>query len=61
LKIKNPSQVPKVMFTVIDENMPNAKADIEQDVNQNLNLPDFFKTRGYDFKEHHHRHGRHHH
>jgi len=38
------------MFTVIDENMPNAKADIEQDVNQNLNLPDFFKTRGYDFK-----------
>ena len=49
------------MFTVIDENMPNAKADIEQDLNQNLNLPDFFKTRGYDFKEHLHRHGRHHH
>ena len=42
------------MFTVIDENMPNAKADIEQDVNQNLNLPDFFKTRGNGFKHHHH-------
>lgn len=49
------------MFTVIDENMPNAQADLEQDANQNLNLPDFFKTRGNNngFRyHHHHRHGK---
>lgn len=30
LKIYKPEQVPKAMFTVIDDQMPNAKADIEQ-------------------------------
>jgi hypothetical protein len=35
LKIYKPEQAPKVIFTVIDENMQNAKADIEQEVNDN--------------------------
>lgn len=32
LKICNPRQAPKALFTVIDETMPNAHADIEQDI-----------------------------
>ena len=40
LKIYKPNQCPKVMFTVIDENMPNAKADIEQ------NDDTFFRNQG---------------
>ena len=39
LKIQNPGQVPTAIFTVIDEKMENAKADIEQDVDEN---PTFF-------------------
>lgn len=33
LKIANPSQAPKAIFMVIDENVPNANADLEQDQN----------------------------
>ena len=32
LKITTPGQAPKAIFTVIDENMPDAKADIEIDI-----------------------------
>lgn len=35
LKIYKPHQCPKAMFTVIDENMPNAKADIEVNNDEN--------------------------
>jgi len=35
LKIYNSMQVPKAMFTVIDESMENAQADIEQDIGEN--------------------------
>merc|ERR1719263_2051187 len=41
LKIQNPGQVPTAIFTVIDEQMQNAKADIEQDVGEN---PTFFRN-----------------
>lgn len=41
LKIQNPSQAPTVIFTVIDEKMQNAKADIEQDMTEN---PTFFRN-----------------
>jgi len=34
LKIYRPEQVPNAMFTVINENMPNARPDIEQQVNE---------------------------
>jgi len=45
LKIYKPEQVPKAMFTVINENMKNAKADIEQNVDQqNSQMPDFFRN-----------------
>lgn len=41
LKIQNPGQAPTAIFTVIDERMPNARADIEQDVGEN---PTFFRN-----------------
>jgi hypothetical protein len=44
LKIYNPNQVPKSMFTVIDEQMPNARADIEQQVNEQQQFPTFFRN-----------------
>ena len=43
MKIKNPTQVPKVMFTVIDESMPNAQADFEQNANENHDFAEFFQ------------------
>jgi len=44
LKINKPEQVPKAMFTVIDESVPTAKADIEQDVSENNQYPTFFRN-----------------
>ena len=44
MKIKNPTQVPKVMFTVIDESMPNAQADFEQNANENHDFAEFFRN-----------------
>jgi len=41
LKIMKPDQAPKAIFTVIDENMKNAEADIEQDAQSN---PTFFRN-----------------
>lgn len=41
LKIYKKEQVPTAMFTVIDENLPDAHADIEQDVNDGP-LPEMF-------------------
>lgn len=35
LKIVKPKQAPKAIFCVIDENVPNAKADFEQDIGAN--------------------------
>jgi hypothetical protein len=43
LKIYKKEQVPSAMFTVIDENMPDAHADIEQDVREGP-LPPFFSA-----------------
>lgn len=34
LKIYKPEQVPKVMFTVVDDNMKNVKADIEHNMDE---------------------------
>lgn len=45
LKIYKPEQVPKCMFTVINENMPNAKADIEQNMEEQMGqYPTFFRN-----------------
>jgi len=41
LKIQNPGQAPKAIFTVVDETMPNVKPDIEQDIGEN---PTFFRN-----------------
>jgi hypothetical protein len=49
LKIYKPHQCPKAMFTVIDENMQNAKPDIDVDFGEN------------PFYRNHHRGGRGHH
>lgn len=61
LKIYKPHQAPKAMFTVIDETMPNAKADIEQEIGQN---PTYFRNRcgrggfnGRGGRGHHGHHG----
>ena len=47
LKIYKPEQAPKAMFTVIDENIPNAKADIEQEATDNQT---FFRNMGQGFR-----------
>jgi hypothetical protein len=44
LKIYKPEQAPVAMFTVIDENMKNAKADIEQNVREEDQFPTFFRN-----------------
>lgn len=44
LKIYKADQVPKAMFTVIDEQMPNAKPDIEQNMNEEQQFPTFFRN-----------------
>ena len=32
------------MFTVIDESMPNAQADFEQNANENHDFAEFFRS-----------------
>ena len=57
------------MFTVIDESMPNAKADFEQNANENHDFAEFFRnaqnfqTQGgnREFNSNHHHNRRHHH
>lgn len=45
LKIYKQEQVPKAMFTVVDEKMPNCKPDIEQNVNnEQQQFPTFFRN-----------------
>lgn len=65
LKIYKPQQVPKTMFTVINEDMPNAKADIEQQMNEANQFPTFFRNmignmaQGFGRGGHHGHHGHH--
>lgn len=44
LKIYNPEQAPHAMFTVVDENMPNTRADIDQQMNEQNQFPTFFRN-----------------
>jgi len=41
LKIYRPEQAPKALFTVVDENVPNCKPDIEQQIGEN---PTYFRN-----------------
>lgn len=53
LKIYRPDQAPKAMFTVVDEKMQNARPDIEQNVEDDQMLPNFFKNLVQGFAQHH--------
>lgn len=60
LKIYKPEQVPKAMFTIIDENTKNAKPDIEMDVREEDQFPTFFRNMVGNFMNRGN-HGNHHH
>jgi len=51
LKIYKAEQAPKAMFTVVDDSMPNAKADIEQNVNEQNEFPTFFRNMFSNFSD----------